>query len=587
MKLRMKARWVQVASCAAVAMSTAMAAAPTAGAECHPPAPPLTTCTAPYSWTQSLTFDPAAPSGVPTPNMGMNIVSHEGELYIGTSTNSEVPGQSARSSYVFHKVSTKAPWVLDTTFEPGTERVAAMESVTFERASDGSKIRGGPVSMVVAATNQNPNGNLVPVQARTRDDATGEWTSAPVSSDVLAVSQAREIVAHRDTVTGADLVFLAASPGPLGIYSGSYDAAAPGRIAWNPTPEIAAQSDRASEKWFGMAEANGALYASNNTGVFVRIDGPAPTWEMIADDSATGVATRTNPEFRGLTAVPNPKSVTGWPEDEMLIFSYANGMWRMRAGGDHAIQMEYDLQGVLESGLARPVPLAEAAFNRLNAVPQPDGSEGWLVGFDFSDVAMTQADPRALYLLRDERGNYAVDQIIAPEDPGRELILARDIVASPFREEPGVAYATGYNSSVSGDRAFNGRGWVYRGKPTARFDDCSFPVKSTGGADRLKGTKVGDRIKGGGGADRIKGSGGDDCLDGGNGADRLNGGAGKDKLKGGGGKDELNGGGGKDRLNSRGGGRDEVICGPGRDVVTADRDDTVDRSCEKVNGKRR
>ena len=42
------------------------------------------------------------------------------------------------------------------------------------------------------------------------------------------------------------------------------------------------------------------------------------------------------------------------------------------------------------------------------------------------------------------------------------------------------------------------------------------------------------------------------------------------------------GGAGNDRINVRRGGRDNVICGPGRDVVFADPGDTVADDCEIV-----
>ncbi len=422
-------------------------------------------CTPAYDWTESLAFDPSAGPGTPSPNMGMNLVAHKGKLYLGASTGSEPIRFSGRSSYVYRKDSAASAWMLDSTFESSTERIGAMESVTFANGAGGSPIPGGPVTMLVAATNQNLTDPGKPVQARTRDDATGRWTSAPVSIHTSAISQVREIGAHRDAVTGADLVFLAASPAPLGIYSGVYDATATGRIRWNPIPEVPASSDRDKEKWFGMDEANGSLYASNNTAIYRRVDGTAPRWEQVADAADTGSDAARNPEFRGLTAVPNPKAMTGWPEAEMLVFSYGNGLWRMRAGGSHAIVLEFDLAKSLESRLKAPVPLAEAAFNRLNPVRRPDGTLRWPIGFQFYNPGIPGIDPSAMLLLRNERGAYSMDQITLPQSPARPLILARDIVPSPFPGEDGYLYATGYNASAAPDSGFRGRAWVARGKP--------------------------------------------------------------------------------------------------------------------------
>ena len=440
-----------------------------------PPAPPAPSPEAPaasasgrpvpptYAWTMSLTFRQDAASDQPAPTNGMNIVAHDGKLYAGMGTDGQPASVSQHSSYVFRKSASADPWQLDADFGPQTGRVGALESVQLSTDSSGRPIPGGPVSLLIAATNQNPGGTPKPVIARVRDDATGAWIDSRVSSATASVSQVREIVSHRDQVTGADLAFVAASPAPLGIYAGSYDPSAPGALRWNPVPEVQAASDRRKQKWFGMAEANGRLYASNNTGVFVRIDGEHPSWQRVADAAATGQDAATNPEWRGLVAVPNPTAVTGWPEQDMLVFSYANALWHMRAGGDHAIRKEYDLQQELQDQLDYPVPLAEAAFNRPNPVTTAGGAVYWPIGFDFAHGQPPAVDARAFLLLRDVDGSYTRQQIVDPSDPDRVLLLARDIVASPFASERGVLYATGYNSSVSHEPADRGTAWIAKG----------------------------------------------------------------------------------------------------------------------------
>ena len=76
---------------------------------------------------------------------------------------------------------------------------------------------------------------------------------------------------------------------------------------------------------------------------------------------------------------------------------------------------------------------------------------------------------------------------------------------------------------------------------------------------------------------------GNDRINGGRGNDDARGGAGNDRIKGGKGTDTIDGGTGADRLNAKGDGRkrpgDSVDCGApgdGRDVVLADRNDTVE-----------
>jgi hypothetical protein len=114
-------------------------------------------------------------------------------------------------------------------------------------------------------------------------------------------------------------------------------------------------------------------------------------------------------------------------------------------------------------------------------------------------------------------------------------------------------------------------------------------------ADTLCGTWRADVLGGRGGKDVLRGRGGGDRLAGGRGNDRLEGGAGRDvllagaghdALRGGPGRDRMVGGAGRDTVFARDGARDVVSCGPGYDVVHADRTDVVGKDCELVRGPR-
>jgi Ca2+-binding RTX toxin-like protein len=124
-----------------------------------------------------------------------------------------------------------------------------------------------------------------------------------------------------------------------------------------------------------------------------------------------------------------------------------------------------------------------------------------------------------------------------------------------------------------------------------------------GGDDSILSTDLDDRADGGAGADRLGGGGlllggtGEDQLDAGarsnwpgrprldgqSGDDRLLGSAVSDSLAGGTGADVISGRDGSDLIRSRDGVRDRVVCGSGRDRVSADRRDSVARDCEVVS----
>jgi Tol biopolymer transport system component len=159
---------------------------------------------------------------------------------------------------------------------------------------------------------------------------------------------------------------------------------------------------------------------------------------------------------------------------------------------------------------------------------------------------------------------------------------------------------------------------VPRGPATRLTNDCR--IVGTSGGDRLRGTRERDVISGGAGNDRIdanpgdrgpvhgdrddndwvdggpgadvigaargpdilNGGPGNDRIDGGRGADRISGGPGADRIQGGHYHDRIAAGRGNDTILSRDDISDFVICGPGFDVVLAERGDRIARDCERV-----
>lgn len=76
---------------------------------------------------------------------------------------------------------------------------------------------------------------------------------------------------------------------------------------------------------------------------------------------------------------------------------------------------------------------------------------------------------------------------------------------------------------------------------------------------------------------------GNDAIYGQGGRDVISGGKGNDRIVGGSGHDSIHGEQGDDVIFVRDGTRDEVDCGRGRDVVYADRQDRLSRTCEVVH----
>jgi hypothetical protein len=100
-----------------------------------------------------------------------------------------------------------------------------------------------------------------------------------------------------------------------------------------------------------------------------------------------------------------------------------------------------------------------------------------------------------------------------------------------------------------------------------------------------------------GGSDRITTGGASDSAIGGPGSDLINArlgssvilaGGGADRIRGGPGYQLIDAGTGNDRVNVRRGSTDEIHCGPGRDLLLADKEDTGDTTgCERIRTQKR
>lgn len=397
----------------------------------------------------------------------MNLAEHKGILFCGMATSFERDRHSRSSSYIYAKKSSDSPWELEADFGPRTSRVGALYSARFVNDASGKPIPDGPVDVLVAFTMKLEGAGQSSLQARIRNDDTDKWLTVDLPVQGASKPNVRDAYLHRDSVTGADLLFVAANPSPLGLITGVYNANAPGGIRWSSEPEITARARRGTSKWFGMAVVNGILLASDANIVYRRIDGAKPEWVEVLEFPRAG--DEGGAEVRGLTAVPNLKNSTGWSENQMLIFATQFNLWRMRvpatAKAPHPNESELDMRPWLNERLGSSVVFAEAAFNQLRFF-QP--LEKWPIGFQVvfevpgktlsnKDPASYRLEPNAWFLLRDIDANYELQEITS----NKRLFLARDFEPSPFPGEQDILYACGYNGSYW--KGSLGSAWIYQG----------------------------------------------------------------------------------------------------------------------------
>lgn len=352
-------------------------------------------------------------------------------------------------------------------------RCEILQSVTFTTNSKGEALRQ-PVNLLLAST--YIGGGKDGVSLFTRDDATGRWKkskiiSGPTDKKGVGIS-VRSMLIHRDTVTGVDRLFI--SIGELGIFSGTYDPAVPGKIRWNAKSETGPLATRP----LAVIEANGSLLFSTGKSIYRRIDGPAPTYTLVhdLDDLFSGKIDADVGGIRGLTPIPNP---TG--SGQSLLFVWAPNSRSMGCvmrldpdgkGGYTRIQEVYLDKLVSQYLDDNPVYFVLAGYNNFLPVKDPAtqetnylvGIEAWILGKRLATTQRTQGGgfyAGALYVIRDSKGGYRINEVngrISSSNP--PLVSTRCYALSPFTADNGkVIYFGGYDCNFV---LCSNTAWIFR-----------------------------------------------------------------------------------------------------------------------------
>ncbi|MGH3016597.1 MAG: sulfatase/phosphatase domain-containing protein, partial [Gaiellaceae bacterium] len=284
-------------------------------------------------------------------------------------------------------------------------------------------------------------------------------------------------------------------------------------------------------------------------------------------------------------------------EDTLVIFMSDNGLlW-----GEHRLTGK---QAPYEESIRVPLVVR---FDRLATGTRTETRQALNVDVAptvaaLAGVAAPRAEGRSLVpLLRNRsvvwRGEFLVESLRTGPNPdvptycavrGRRYVY----VAYATREEElyDLAADPRQLENRAGDPALSPILGLFRKhllrlcNPRPRGLVLSWICTKTGTArnDVIVGTQGLDSLCGRAGRDVLRGRGGNDRLWGHRDRDVLVGGSGNDILDPGPSSDRVFGDDGADRLLLRDGIADVVSCGPGRDVVFADRRDKVAKNCEIV-----
>jgi hypothetical protein len=398
----------------------------------------------------------------------MAIVVHKGKLYASTSMWMDTPGtnnsdkESIKGCQLLVKDSSNSPWRLEYQFSETNLRLDSLYSFTFTTDGFGTKLPE-PVSILMCA----PTG-IGNVCVYSRDDVTGNWTQVAVGRS-SKYTDVRSMGLHIDAISGVQRVFMASKD--IGIFSGVYDAAVPGRIRWDKVPEFTGMDGRP----MAFCECAGSLYFSSYAKLYRRVDGAQPRWELVYEHPV--VVNEGGSGLRGLTTTPNPhgngevllmtmEGVT----DQILYFDPATGKATIEMNIIEYLSKQFGTRN--QGG-------AIAAYNNMCWVRDPSTGEQLLLIGVAAFLRNTSGPDHTVitgYFIRHLDGRYEMAQIPVLAEPKRSnpvLCGTRTIALSPFPEDQGqIVYAGGYDAA--GKPAHN-TAWIYRAPLDFVLKNTSFP----------------------------------------------------------------------------------------------------------------
>lgn len=406
------------------------------------------------------------------------LAAHGGKLFAGNGYWEDRPGPDGTpGAQILVLDGPGARWRIDAAFDdllPGGRRrhlaVSALSEATFRTDGRGAALPV-PRTVLLASTWDVTGTRTVFV----RNDATGAWSGTVLAQDRPAprfLPQIRAFGTHRDSRTGADLVFAGDTSG---ILSGFHDPGAAGGVRWNRTPELpvtAAMSDgfpglAGRVRISSFAEAAGRVFAAIGQQVWVRQDGPSPSWQLFYTNPAPAFS---ETGLRGLTAVTEQGG-------EALLAAVEGRRSRIvridpRTGAETT---DLDLAGFLDDAWHTRVSYVIAAYNDMPRIAMPGGGEGLLIGLE---AFIPPAAPRppghkvldvnhgleagAWFLIRRPGGQYELHEVPPVSAPtGSDLVAVRVAHTSPFQGQAATIYLGGYDAN---DSPAHGTAWIVQGR---------------------------------------------------------------------------------------------------------------------------
>jgi hypothetical protein len=419
----------------------------------------------------------------------IDLVVYQGELYAGNGYLQDVPGSDPTPGpQIFVLDSLAGQWREEHAFSekmpsgaPRFLRVTVLKVVTFTTDGEG-KVLPRPISMLLAGLESWGEGAVF-----TRDDRNGQWTETR-----LPLGSVRSIGQYKDPVTGTQRVFIGGGGHETGdgsraaaVFSGTYQSAVPGRIRWDPVPElVAAKDDGEHSRVMAFVECNGKLYCAAKRGLYERaVNGLHPKWKRVF--LARSLGAPFNSGMRGLTAIMNPEGcgqvilaalegvpgtilrinpAIGTAVTELAIADFLEKQWGTRMPrAPNANLSAPNRRSAVEAAMR----YITAAYNDMPLVEDQNGMLVNLIGL-LAECPLPSERNSGWILIRDADARYSLLEIPSLRKPGPQfpvlspdpsLRAIRTVLISPFPEDRDqVLYLGGF----SADYPVHNTAWLYR-----------------------------------------------------------------------------------------------------------------------------
>lgn len=353
------------------------------------------------------------------------MVAHEGALYAAVPRVTSSDG--TRGGQVLRRDAKASSWAADAAFE---QDLVGLRATGLASDHGGA----GPRRVLLAFL----AGTRGEVQVSSRAGSGAAWS--PPASLALRVSQGGTVVGaeHRDAKTGLAGYFVASTTGPALLQRLE--------LAAGATALRASESEAldAAGPVLALAVANGVLHAAigragnDRGGLYRRVDGAQPRWELALASSASGPAL-------AMAAVPDPQ---GSGREVLLLATERGTMERVDPGAGYGVALELDFLAAFRGMWRGLGPVQAGAAGEIVPLRHPQSND--LV--HVLGLAMAHPAPAVpghgggYYLVRqlDASYSYGLARDFREGPPASAApATIRGIVGSPYTtEESGAWYFT-------------------------------------------------------------------------------------------------------------------------------------------------